>query len=276
MELGLSDSPETLFDGKTTLVLHEGSRPEEAGIFLFLAGVTVWLDVLSTITTGESPRLLSFHPHAISCASAIKLENIMGCKNWTILQLGHISALHAYKIQMIQQRCFDHDDFEARADKIRQELQFGLAQFSISALELSAHFNPATPGSSNPDVFIITRMFTLAASIYLYLVVRGYQLQTQEMRSLVAEAMMILQTKIPAHSLHVLICPLYIIGGVANGDDRQFFRQAFLSPPILDPFWERRGRLLPNLEEIWRMRDCTNEWAWQDTVSLSGQGLLLL
>jgi hypothetical protein len=200
----------------------------------------------------------------------------MGCKNWVILQLGQISALHAYRTQTMQQLCFDHEDFEDRADKISQELQFGLAQSSISALELSPPFNPTTQGYPNPDLFILTRMFALAASIYLYLVVRGYQLETQEMRSLVAEAMMILRTKIPAHLLHVLICPLYIIGSVADADDRQFFRQVFLSPPILDPFWELRGRILLNLEEIWQLRDCTNDWAWQNTVSLSGIGLLLL
>lgn len=278
VELGLVDSPEMGFDGKTTLVIHEGrSPPEEVGIFLFLSGVTVWLDVVFSITTGKSPRLLSFHPHAVSFSSAIKLENIMGCKNCTILQIGRISALHEYKIQSLQQGCFNTADFEGRAQTIREELRSGLTEYSLAALELSSQSTFATPNLGNPDIYIITRLFTLAASLYLYLVVRGYQLETQEVHSLVTEAMMILRMKMPAHLMHVIICPLYIIGGATNGDDRHFFRQAFSCSPILDPSLEHRGKILPVLEELWLMRDSTlTGWTWQDTTRLAGQNLLLL
>jgi hypothetical protein len=278
MELGLVESPATLFDGKSTLVIREGrSPPEDSGIFLFLCGVIVWLDVVSSITTGKSPRLLSFHPHAVSCSSAIKLENIMGCRNWAILQIGRISALHENKTQALQQGCLDATDFRDQADSIRQDLQSGLAEYSLAALELSSHPNFDGPKLLNPDINIITRIFTLTASIFIYLVIQGYQLETQEVRSLVGEAMMILRTKMPAHLMHVIICPLYIIGSVAKGEDEHFFRHVFSSTPILDSSLEHRGRILPLLEDIWRMRDTSmTGWTWQDTVGLSDRNLLLL
>ena len=275
-ELGLVESPDALFDGQTTLVFQEGRRPpEESAIFTFLCGVTIWLDVVSCITTEKSPRLLSFHPHAVSCNSAIKLENIMGCKNWAILQIGRISALHEYRIQALQQGCLDTTDFQGRADNIRRELRDGLAQFCLDSLEISPPSHFAFP--LNPDIYIITRIFTLMASIYLYLVVQGYQLETQELRSLVAETMTMLRTKMPAHSMHVIICPLYIIGSVAKEEEKQFFQHVFSSAPVLDPSLEHRGKILPLLEEIWRMRDTSmTGWTWQDTVQLSDQNLLLL
>jgi hypothetical protein len=78
----------------------------------------------------------------------------------------------------------------------------------------------------------------------------------------------------PAHLMHVIICPLYIIGTVATNE--QFFRDVFSSAPVLDPSLEHRGKILPVLEELWRRRDATmTGWTWQDTVTLSDHNLLL-
>ncbi|KAG0646244.1 Pestheic acid cluster transcriptional regulator 3 [Hyphodiscus hymeniophilus] len=277
MDLGLVDSPDVLVDGKTTLVLHAGrSVPEDAGTFFFLSGVTIWLDVLSTITTGSSPRLLPYHPHAVSLDSAIKLENIMGCKNPVIQQIGLISALYEYKSQALEDGCLDIAEFDARAGKLRHELHFALAEYSLSAMELSPYSSNITSNVSNPDVHIITGIFTLAASIYLYLVVHGYQLETQELLSLVAEAMAVLQTKMPAYLIQAIICPLFIIGCAVNGKEKDFFRQVFISVAVLGSSLEHRGKILPTLEEVWRMRDATTGWTWQDTIKLLGQNLLLI
>jgi len=277
MELRLVDSPDLLFDGKTTLVMNEGtSPPEEVGIFLFLFGVAIWLDILSSFTKGKSPSLLLFHPHAISCTSAIQLENIMGCKNWAILQLGRISALHENRTEALRQGCFNTAEFEFRADVIRQALRSGLAEDSLSALDISSSPHFATPNISNPDIYIITRLFTLAALILLHLVVHGYQLQAQEMRSLIVDAMAILRTRMPAYLMHAIICPLFIVGTVVNGDEKHFFRHTFLSLPILDPSLEHRSKILPALEEIWQMRDTTPTWSWQDTTRSTGGNLLLV
>ncbi len=81
----------------------------------------------------------------------------------------------------------------------------------------------------------------------------------------------------PAHLMHVIICPLYIIGTVATKEDEEFFCDIFSSAPVSDPSLEHRGKILPVLEELWRMRDATmTGWTWQDTVALSDHNLLLL
>ena len=201
----------------------------------------------------------------------------MGCKNWAILQISRISALHEYRVQTLQQGCFNTAEFQGRAEDIQEELQSALTEFSLASLELSSQSGFAAPSPLEPEVYIITRLFTLAASLYLYLVVRGYQLETQEIRSLMIESMLILRTKMPGHLMHVIICPLYIIGGAAAEDDKQFFRHVLTSAPILDPSLEHRGKILPVLEEIWRMRDSTfTGWTWEDSLRLTGQDLLLL
>ncbi len=194
MGLGLVDSPDTLFDGQLTLVTHHDRPPsEEAAIFTFLSGVTIWLDVLSCITTGKSPRLLEFHQHAVSCTSAIKLENIMGCKNWGILQIGRIASLHHDRTQAFQQGTLDTTELESRAEDIKQTLRNGLDEFSLASLEISSQANFAFDLPRNTELYIITRIFTLTATIYLHLVAHGYPLETYEIRSVLGEAMTILR-----------------------------------------------------------------------------------
>lgn len=272
------DSPNELFDEQETLVIQPGrSPPEEAAIFIFLSGVTVWLDVLSCITSGKSPRLLEFHPHAVSCTSAIKLGNIMGCENWGILQIGRIAALHYDQTQALQQGTLNTTDLESRADDIKQTLRNGLAEYSLASLEISSGPNLAFDQPRSPELYIITRIFTLAASIYLYLVVHGYQLETYEIRSIVGEAMTILRSKMPTNLMNAIICPLFIIGSVARREDEQFYRDVFSSTAVLDLSLDHRGKILPVLEQIWRMREATmTAWTWQDTVTISGHNLLLI
>ena len=279
MELGLVDSPDAIFDGKTTLVIQYGrSPPEEVAIFAFLSGVTIWLDTVSCITSGDSPRLLLFHPHAVACNSAIKLENIMGCQNCVVLQLAKIAALHDYKTQGLKGGCLDIAKFKDRAENIRQELHSVVTELSLVSLEVSSvpHASPTDP-PLHQDVYLITRIFALAASIYLHLIVYGYQLETPEVRSTIADAMMILRMKMPVNLMNAIICPLYIVGSVAKREDEQFFRDTFSSAPVLDASLEHRGRILPLLEEIWRTRDTTvTGWTWQDTARLSDSNLLLI
>jgi hypothetical protein len=202
----------------------------------------------------------------------------MGCKNWVILQLAKIAALHGYRTQGLKSGCFDITEFNDRAENIRQELQNVAAELSLASLEISSvSYALPTDPPLHPDIYLITRIFALAASTYLYLIVHGYQLETPEVRSTIGDAMMMLRTRMPVNLMNAIICPLYIMGSVAKREDEQFFRDAFSSAPILDPSLEHRARLLPLLEEIWCTRNTPmTEWTWEDTVRLSDNNILLI
>jgi hypothetical protein len=273
-----AESPDTTSQHDTTLAQREESPPsEEQMIFRFLCGVLLWLDILSSITTGKSPRLQSFHSHATTSGPHIDLKSIMGCKNWAMIQIGRVAALQEYKTQALQHACLDTVDFEVRADGIRQELLRGLTEESLSSLGIShADHTTSTISVITPQM-LITRVWALAASIYLHLVVHGFQLETQELNSIFTEAMMILRTEITPDLMIAIICPLYIIGCVARKEDQGFFRYVFSSAPVLDPSLEHRGKILPLLEEIWRVRDTTmGQLTWQDSLRFSEHNILLL
>ncbi|TVY49393.1 Pestheic acid cluster transcriptional regulator [Lachnellula occidentalis] len=253
---------------------HEKPKSEDVVIFRFLSAVLAWLDIVSTITTGKLPHVIHSMPEEISSSSGIRLENVMGCKNWVMLQIGRISGLYEYKTEAIRQGQFVCAEFGGKSEEIRRELQIGLASSSLSFLSLSdPEFASACNAFITPHQFT-THLFALSATIYLHLVVFGYQSDSETLKPMVAEAITVIRRHIPADLTHALVCPLYIIGSAARSEDEALFRHIFSSPPLLDPSLEHRAKFLPLLEEIWRMRE--TGWEWETNIQLSGSSLLLI
>ncbi|KAK0119006.1 hypothetical protein ONS96_012077 [Cadophora gregata f. sp. sojae] len=185
----------------------EGQPNEKVTSFKFLSGVIIWLDILDCITSGKAPSLLPLHSHALSPRSHIRLETIIGSSNWAILQIGRIAALYENKVQLLQTGCMGSENgstpFDRKVDDIRHELQRGLTEQALLCLQV--HSKPAAPADTSlHNQACVTRLFALAASIYLYLVVQGSR---QETCPLAEEAMMILRTQMPRDIMHVIIFP---------------------------------------------------------------------
>jgi hypothetical protein len=245
---GLADISRTILSQDLPLSEHQPIVTEEVVSFRFLAGTLIWLDIISSITAGTAPYLLPLHSHVIAPKSQIKLEAIMGCRNWVMLQIGRISALYEQKFLAFQQGHFDCTEFGPIVGNISMEIQSGLTQGALES------FHPSKLNSSMLDPHaLITRMFTYMAIVYLHLVTRGFH-DLEVLDTTVAEAVMMLQTQIPMNLLPVIVSPLYMIGSVARQVDQQFFRDVFSFSPLQDTFLKHRGRILPILEEIWRRR----------------------
>ena len=256
---GLAEKSRTILFKDLVLPESEPVVAEEVMGFRFLSGTMIWLDITSSIMAGTAPHLLPHHFSVFASNSQTKLENIMGCKNWLMLQIGRIAALHERKTQALQQGRFDSTEFEQNMGDITREIQCGLTQ---EALEVS---DPSK---------LVTHIFAYMASIYLHLVIHGFQ-ELKVLDTTISGAMRMLQTQISIHLLPALVSPLYIIGSVARPGDKQFFRNVFSSPPLLDPVLKHRGRILPILEEIWSRRQTTHGIAWKDSLELTYDILLL-
>lgn len=246
---------------------------EQVVSFRFLTGTILWLDIISSITAGTVPELLSCHPSVIGPDAQIKLDIIMGCRNWVMLQIGRISALHAHKMQAIQQGIVLCSEFEQTIGDIQRELQCGLAQGGLEGFSISDE-SPATMFSAITDPrTLVTHVFACMASIYLHLVAYDFQ-GLDGLDATVSEAVRILQTQIPPNVLPSLVAPLYVIGTVARPGDEQFFRSVFSSTVLLDPLHEHRRKILPVLEEIWRKRRDPLSLSWAETLDLTRDLLL--
>lgn len=258
------------------LLEYGATVTEEVTAFRFLSGTMIWLDIMSSITAGTAPQLLPYHNTIIPPSSQTKLEDIMGCRNWVMLQIGRISSLHEHKTQSLQQGDSALIPFEQTVGDISREIQSGLAAepsegFSFPSCN-SATITNAKSDSDPPT--LVTRIFAYTASIYLHVVTHGFQ-KLEVLDAIISKARRILQTQDSTHLLPALVAPLYIIGSVARQGDEEFFRHLFSSPPLLDPLLDHRGRILPILEEIWKRRQTTTSIGWGDTLDLTHDLLLL-
>ncbi|KAK1141322.1 hypothetical protein N8T08_009229 [Aspergillus melleus] len=256
------------------LPLPEGEPvvTEQVASFRFLMGTILWLDIIASITAGTAPELLSCHATVIGPDAQIQLEGIMGCKNWAMLQIGRISALHAHKVQALQHGNAMCSEFEQMIDDIQREIQCSLAQGGLEGFSLSEGNSKMFNAILDPCT-LVTHVFACMASIYLHLVTRDFQ-ALDLLGPTISEAMRILQTQIPPNVLPSLVAPLYVIGSVARPEDEQFFRSVFSSPILLDPLLEHRGKVLPVLEEIWRRRKDPLGLTWASTLDLTNNLLL--
>lgn len=265
VHLGLAEESRMILCEDLHLSQYDPVVAGEVVNFRFLAATMIWLDITSSITVGTAPHLLSYHSVVIAPDSQTKLENIMGCKNWVMLQIGRIAALHEHKAQTLRQGCFDWTGFEQIVGDISSDIRCGLtgalAEFNISERNSATHT-------------LVTIIFAYMASSYLHLVTHGFQ-KLGVLHTTVSEAMELLQTQISADLLPALVSPLYVIGSVARQKDEEFFRKIFSSPPLLHPLYKHRERILPTLEEIWSRRQTTPGFTWKDSLELSN-GILLL
>jgi hypothetical protein len=248
---------------------------QEVMSFRFMGGTIIWLDITASITAGTAPNLRPYHSGVIGSHSQTELKNIMGCKNWVIVQIGRIAALHEHRRRASQMGLFDHADFDETANNISKEIESGVAREALEYLDISEESFPEMNDAMAGQTTLVTQIFADTASVYLHLVSHGFQ-KLEILGTTVSEAIEMIQYQISRHLLTALVLPLYLIGCVAKqGDEQQFFRNVFSSQPFMDPLLEHRGRILPVLEEVWSRKLTIPGFAWHDCLEFTKDLLLI-
>jgi hypothetical protein len=277
---GLTEESKTIIFAGISLSEASGLDPtvfEEVTIFRFLSSVVIWLDIMYSISTGKTPEILPYHFCIISSTSKTRLENVMGCQNWVMLQISRVTALHVYKTKGLREGYFNSTEFEQTALDIRGEIDNGLcAGTTTSTVPSSGYesYDLAPCGTKAESRTLVTSIFIHMASIYLHLVVHGFR----ELDLLDAELSIVmrkLQTEITPNILPALVAPLFVIGSVARAADEQTFQAALSSLYLLDPLFPHRRRLLPLLVDIWGRRRNTAEFLWIHVLDLIKDLLLI-
>lgn len=271
---GLAENSRKILFEDRPLLESGNAAVEEVGNFRFLSGTIIWLDITSSFTAGQAPHLLPYHACMIAPNSKTRLEGIMGCKNWVMLQIGRIAALHEHKIQAIRQQRFECAELKQTVADISRQIQCGLAQLALEASNISDSDSAASSKPISDHPTLVTHIFAYMAYLYLHLVIEGFG-RLEVLNTTISEAMAMLRSQVPTQILPALVSPLYVIGSVARKEDEQFFRDIFASPPLLDPSLNHRKRILPMLEEIWSKRRTAPLFAWEDSVELTHDILLL-
>jgi len=271
---GLAEKSRAILFENLSLTEYDAAITEEITNFRFTFGTLMWLDIMSSVTTGAAPNLQHELSYVMASKSGSRLEDIMGCKHTVMLQIGRLAAMYAQKTLALQQGAFDCSSLENIVSDISLEIQNGFANEVLQELKIAEPCSASALNAVLNSRRLVTRMFLYAASIYLRLLVQGFH-NLDEFNTTVQETMTMLRIQVPTHLLPSIVCPLFFIGCVAREEDKQFFRAAFTSSPLLNPLLKHRGRILPILEEIWSKRTKILGFGWQDCVKLTKDILLI-
>lgn len=243
----------------------------------------LWLDIVSCITTGNSPEILAHMKTETPPNAFTELQAIMGCKNWVMFQISRIAALHAKRISARIPDCLEGDeDMRQEIDNILAQLEIGT---TVEGPMSCGKLNGVKPTNEQllspyctaiPDTIRITRVFAFMGFIYLKLVLIGFQQESLCLTTTMTRAMDTLRNDTPRHLLPAMICPLYVLGCAAREEDKSYFRDVLSAAPLMDPSLCHRAKILPLLERIWIMRDSSPHGVtWSDILQASDGSLLL-
>lgn len=248
---------------------------EEVVSMRFLSAIHIWLDTISSITSGKAPRLRPLHHRMITGSSQTKLEKVIGCRNWVMLQIGRIAILHEHKMQTLKEGEFNCGEFEQSVDDIRNQIQYGLAR------DLLGDSNRLDEGDQLPlnallePITLITQSFAYMAIVYLHLITYGFH-KLDLVDTVISKAVEMFRTQISAHLLPTLVAPLFIIGCVSKSEEEHYFRDCFSAPPLSNPSRKHRSNILPVLEEVWSTRRrATPIFLWAECIEITNDVLLI-
>ncbi|KAK6836179.1 hypothetical protein PG987_006674 [Apiospora arundinis] len=249
---------------------HQGATvTQEVATFRFMSGSIIWLDILASITLGAKPKLLAYHASVITPQSQIRLESIMGCKNWVMTQIGQIAALHARK-----ERAPETHTATIALD-IGHALQLGISQEEMHDLSLSTDYAPRPSVAKASDIItLVTVIYASVAQIYLHLVVHGYQ-GLEVLNPVMSKLFQILRAQTPRHVFPALVCPFFILGCAARpGEEQRWIRDIMASQEPQDRLFRHRCKISPVLEKVWILREMNTDFRWKDTLNLCEDLLL--
>ncbi|KAH8900583.1 hypothetical protein GQ53DRAFT_835565 [Thozetella sp. PMI_491] len=271
--VGLSDETTAVLGGKDDITGQNGGGRADLTSFRVLGATMIWLDIMFSVTAGTASSSWPKTLFSGDVACQIQLQDVMGCKNWVMIQIGRIAQLHQYKTQALKEKVFDHEKMKRTADMISKDIHLGLIEHGLQAFEFIEGTASRPCGVESGPVEYISYVYAHTALIYLHLVFRDFQ-ELQGIGSSKRAILDAIRTSSARQHLSTLVYPLYICGCVAEPQDEQFFRDVFSSSPLMHASLQHRARILPLLENIWHFRQTAQDFTWQDSVALSFDILL--
>ncbi|KAF2692227.1 hypothetical protein K458DRAFT_285803 [Lentithecium fluviatile CBS 122367] len=240
---------------------------QEVTTFRFLGGTIIWLDIISSVTSGTAPRLLSYHPGVLASDSQTKLDNIMGCRNCMMRQIGRIAALYAHRREATWAVTEFHQTAMGITKEIENELT-GLEDPGASGKESEL------TGSQTDSITLVMKMFAWMATAYLHLITHGFQ-RLEELDAPISRTISLLRYH-PGHLIPAVVAPLFMVGCCAReGDEQEYFRAIYASPQFQDPLYKHRARISSILEQVWTRRQ-TIGLSWDEVLEMGQVQTLLL
>jgi hypothetical protein len=239
----------------------------------FFMMVYIWGDVFRCASIGvKSPDQDPFLYLTYLEEDRIRLDHIMGCRNWVMLLLKEISNLETWKKDMQRRRNLSIPTLSSKAASLEQRLCAGLK---------SAMRDQSSTTKLEQERSLVTQIYAQSAVTYLAVVVSGNSHLLPEIRSSVAKTLAALKALSP-HLLVRVSWAYCVAGCMADEVEKEEFRQLLISA---DNAGHNLGTLwngLEIVEEFWMLREnlnvmqVTDKCAWALAMDSLGSKILLI
>ncbi|KAF2499259.1 hypothetical protein BU16DRAFT_503288 [Lophium mytilinum] len=232
----------------------------EQAAFRFSSTLVILDDTIASTARQEQPRLYEYHRSLLGGIEGIdnppiNLEAVVGLKNWTLLQIGEIAALEAWKRRCRTAGNLDVVELVRRATAIRESLVAHLMRLETETptiptgnINLLDMFTPPPSQCS-----LVSRVWAHAALIYLSIVVSGWQPTSVDVRYHVSRVIELLKRQKSPALLRTMVWPFCVAGCLADPAQEAHFREMVevLQPPSI---FGTVHKALEIMEDVWRKR----------------------
>ena len=256
----------------------------EQAAFRFSAGLLIFDDIIASTVRKQQPRLYRYHGGLLDRMNDITppfdLEEIMGCQNWVVRQLGEIATLEAWKQERKEAGDLDVMEMVHRAQSIKELLVAQLMRLEIET-QTSSNESSSLLKVLNPsyqylhDVTgrnsLITRLWAHATLLYLAIVVSGWQPASANVRSHISSIITLLtQANVPSLWLRTVVWPFCVAGCLAEPEQECKFRAlAAASQPVC--VFKTVHKALEIMETVWGLRGASDTASWDLATFFSMQ-----
>lgn len=241
--------------------------------FRFFVAFLLYVDIVSSTTKGNAPRLRKYHAPLLDCGnescttySSLQFESFIGCQGWILLLLSDavtlVSRRHEGEISSLEMLI--------EGSQIAHKLQEG-----ITNLKKCPTCSPKCAGFLHPylslesvyptmESILHSQIWAHAASIYLFVSLSGWQPDHEAVRDAVEATLCLLQRVSSPAMLHNLAWPFCVAGCLASRRQEDAFREIASRLGSLIAFGTFKDALCL-VEKVWQMREQMDIDDWDFT-----------
>ncbi|KAM5355326.1 hypothetical protein ACJ41O_001972 [Fusarium nematophilum] len=274
----------------------------QAALRFFTANI-LYIDVMSSITLEQAPRLQKYQSHVIpGCrahtspdemriSGSLFMEDYIGLQNWVVQIIGDIAALDAWKKEQKKTNSLSMRELVERGKVMEDAIKGGLSVAEEQSAMCSPYLDPMLVGAVGPmppsqaedgvtkqipGLLKNNIIWLQAAVAYLHVVISGWQPSCPEIRCAVSRITTLL-VELPSNTcLRTLVWPFCIAGCLSPPEDEHKYRAMVDRMGPLSVFGTAR-EAMEVMEKVWARRDQTDEnWDVAKCLRILGHGVLLI
>ncbi|OIW30162.1 hypothetical protein CONLIGDRAFT_358893 [Coniochaeta ligniaria NRRL 30616] len=246
--------------------------------FTFFTCVLIYIDIIASTALDQPPQLASYHSYFLTndpTTTPIRLDLVFGCQNFVFLALKETSTLSAWKKASKSAGALSVPDLVHRAAAISADLAAGVARLDAGSAATSDPLVGVTPArhfrgyyrrlenrrQDHGDIEQATRIWALAAGVYLAVVVSGWQPANGAVRRDVARALELLRDVEEPGRIRSFAWPLCVMGCMAEEGQEEDVREVVAKMGDLKEFGTV-GQVLRIVEAVWSARESVDRDSW--------------